>query len=713
MSSKEVRAAEQRLEAAGATVLFTSSVKSSRKGGTRIIFVCDACVSLLNPKKPKKMETTLFYIDLYDVSFESDTVTLKSKSAELSFYTEEADVRKALGETIRRQFGTKAVAKMGADKLTSKAYEFCPRGVLARFMGWALQNGLEVPLKTKQYVTEWISNGLGHVQIDEVSGIEKFLPAFLVAIENAKWISSLCIPRLRELDVYDACSKYLKERTHLCHICCQGPATSRFHDFCLAIEGNKHSYISGITLREAVLDEDKLSDLKAACLTKKVKAVGLIKCIKNSGLRGLMTNFLTSNLVSELAVLTLDGHPGLDFPKLVSMIPNLQVLSVANCDLEISAAFSELGRQRLSLKCINLSGNLCTQVPDVQSVDLPSSLRRVDLDHIDWGDDCLSSVLNDLLERDWENGLSLSLSEIRCSKDEWRKVKTVFSEAKYKTPIVSLSWNNNPLSSQFIRFLRKCKNLTTLYMNSCKKFGEYSSEFAGFVGTSTELKAVYLDSVGPELSEFFQSAKSAAALETIDVRNNSLAEEGLSDLASLIQHNDVVKFVAFDGSKVESVDSITEFIHKVSRAKQAVFVDFPSKDLNKLRARPETIADLKAQFAETAGKEDREWIEPFTIYRLVNDDSFPLWLSPELEQTLNQAVHIARDRSDDLSKKSTMQYSVKQSTRESKRNAYKKPIWKFPLPSVETIDVTGIIEDYQEQFSLKNLSHAVVHERKS
>ena len=657
------------------------------------------------------MEATLFYIDLESVSFESDTITLKSKSGELSFYTEDADVRKALGETIRRQFGTKAVTKMGADKLTSKSYEFCARGVLARFLGWVMQSGLELPPKTKQYVTEWISNGLAQINVDDVSGIEKFLPGFLLAIEHAKWITSLCLPRFRDVDVYDACAKFLKERAHVCHICCQGPATSRFHDFCLAIEGNKHSYVTAITLKEAALDDDKLNDLKAACLTRGVKAIGLIKCIKNSALRGLFTNFLTQNLVSELAVLTLDGHPGLGFATLATMIPNLQVLSVANCDIEISTAFSEIGRQRLGLKCINLSGNLCTQVPDVQSVELPSSLRRVDLAHIDWGDDCLSSLLSDLLDREWENGLSLSLSDIWCSKDEWRKVKTVLSEAKYKTPIVTLSWNQNPLSSQFIRFLRKCKHLSTLYMNGCKKFGEYSSEFAGFVGTSTELKAVYLDSVGPELSEFFQSAKSAAVLETIDVRNNGLADEGLEDLASLIQHSETVKYVAFDGSKIDSVDAINEFIHKVTRAKRPVFIDFPSKDLNKLRVHPNTIAELKTQFAEVMGRSESEWIEPFAVFRLVNDDSFPLWMSPELEEQLNQVVHISRDRSDEPSKRQTMQYSVKQAT--SKRKAYKKPIWKFPLPSVETIDVTGIIEDYQEQFSLKNLSHAVVHERKA
>jgi hypothetical protein len=234
----------------------------------------DCGAHILSPKSPPTIESSVFWVDLNTISVNSGLTRL---APGFEFYDPDRNARRIIGEAIQRQFPRRLCNVLQVSLLTSKEYKISNRGIFARFIAGAIQSQATLSQRTREFVIEWISSGNPIVAIDPTSSIDSFLESFLNAILPRKLFQSLIIPQLKHVDIYEISAKFPRQPRTIKHIGLCGPATPRFHDFCLAIESNKQSEITGITLKGARLGDSEIGDLITTCVKRKVTALGLIR----------------------------------------------------------------------------------------------------------------------------------------------------------------------------------------------------------------------------------------------------------------------------------------------------------------------------------------------------------------------------------------------------------------------------------------------------
>jgi hypothetical protein len=687
------------------TVLYSVMVRSSDKTSSKVLVIGDCGAHLISASGTPTIEATVFWTDLNTIAVNSGLVRLNT---DFAFCDSDRNVRRLIGEAIQRQSSKRMCGVLEVSSLTSTEFRVANRGLYARFMARVIESGAQLLPETREAVIEWISAGNQAIVIDPGSLLGVHLGAFLNAIAPSQTLQSLIIPPLEKVDIYDTSAKYLRQPVRIQHISLSGKATARFHDFCLAIESNNKLKVKALTLRDAKLSEEQIGDLKSACLIRKLTALGLINCFES--MESLLS-FLSPEVMEPLKILRLDGHKGVNFPALIGIATKVEVLSLADCNLQISDVIQNLGGATLGLGYLNISGNFGRGIPDL-TVKLPATLRRIDVNDIDWSNGALSGFLWGALDTRWPNGIVLSVSQIKCQPEEWVEVQTVFSQYRGKSGITQLSWNGNPLFPEFVRLLRHSPNLRHLYLNDCKRYAEVDDSFASYVGRAPRLRSLYLRGLRrrPELTGLFQECENAPALSTLDVRDNGIRDDGLIALESLLLKNPTLTMVAFDGSEVSSLGRLFKFGEHCRRVKRRIYIDFPSKDLRFLRATDEEVVELKRLFLQfTPHDPEDEWIEPFSIFRLVNTDSLPFYMSSGLARALHDPIELERSEEE-----SAVRPAVVGSSRLGKpRSEYAPPDWEFPLKLIDTIDISMHVKQYKESFSLQNLATAIANEKRA
>jgi hypothetical protein len=103
-----------------------------------------------------------------------------------------------------------------------------------------------------------------------------------------------------------------------------------------------------------------------------------------------------------------------------------------------------------------------------------------------------------------------------------------------------------------------------------------------------------------------------------------------------------------------------------------------------------------------------EWIEAFRIFRITNDDQFPLYMTRTLEKEIHRSIELERGEP-----APTVRQTGRLTTTAKPGDEFKRPDWTFPLAIIETIDIEAAVDGYRNCFSLENLATAIIEEKRS
>ena len=132
--------------------------------------------------------------------------------------------------------------------------------------------------------------------------------------------------------------------------------------------------------------------------------------------------FLSDYSISNLLQLSLNNTSGLNFYALFPAISKITFLSIENCSLDLNKTLGKLSKMKFdNLTALNLSKNQCKDPLQIEMI-LPNNLKILVLDSIEWGENCLTSLLKIINDNFHGRGLKLSMANTNTSKSEWMRL---------------------------------------------------------------------------------------------------------------------------------------------------------------------------------------------------------------------------------------------------------------------------------------------------
>lgn len=720
-----------------AFVLYSGAVtiEEKKRKKEKIIVISNYNILIFTNDKKQKLESSLYWFDIKNLSLEGDKLNLKFKESDIKIISKDLDtISNIVGELIQRMYSKITVDDIFQTQITSKKFNQTNLGIYSLFSAHLNKQDINLSSSVAQYMMEKLMVTSKNLIIDQREQADKFIEPLVEALNDTEIYGYLKIPNCSS-DVYKVFGDCITDTYKLHHIHIVHKATSKFQKFCSSLK-EKKAKIFGITLEEAELSQNNFCDLHDTAVQRKFNSLGLVHSVKHSNLTYMYDILLVADFTQRLQYLNLDYTPGLRLDILLPKLENVVVLSLAYCELQVSDVFDDLHSGNFSnLAYINLSGNQCSNDPLSANPEFPPHLKRIDMNDINWTAGTLTSFISTISKQNWRESLTLSVSQIAASDSEWESLEEFFKTyKKSQFNLKQLSFNSNRLSTPFFKFLKKCKQLKHLYINDCVNF---DASFSSLLEKSRSLITLYVQNADTDIVPLLPLMRN---LVTLDLRNNKIGDNGLTSLFKLIKKSDSLKYVAFDGSNIQTYEKLLYLREKCGNLDRPVFIDWPFDDLRSLKqmnlVNDEKIDSLKLIFSQMAKKED-VWHHLFEVYSLEQDDVFPTYFSKEVENMIDiDANNAVNDKSRHISSSgSDVSYSEdhKSKSRRKKRNrrssdesdsiddnqfkrkqkikVYMEPKWKFPYQSVDTIDVEPLVEELQKKYSMKNLSSKITNEK--
>ena len=379
------------------------------------------------------------------------------------------------------------------------------------------------------------------------------------------------------MNIYQCLASYLPELSSLKYLEITGPRDDGFDSFHHAII---NSSLLGISYSESDLSKLDLNLIHESVLNADIHCIEFHNAVSKEVSVDFYTEFLNPEMRRHIWSLNLDRTINIDISQLTDNFDRLCSLSLANCGIDISLVLSFIHKNHLNyLTYLNLSGNMCNQHFDTDSIHLPSSLTHIMVNEVSWAEKSLIKFFTVVLRLNVNYTpllLSLSIANAITLPNQWPLLFSFMKQqAKRPKPIGTtpsleiseicerqknlcikkLIWDGNPVDKHFFDFLNQNKNLETLSLNNC--FNEtledpitLLTKFIQSNDTITHLSVAGSKNayIGHKISSVLQSCKGKHNLLVLDVSFSKCGSNYLQYFLPLFEEgNNSLQTVILDG----------------------------------------------------------------------------------------------------------------------------------------------------------------------
>lgn len=455
-----------------------------------------------------------------------------------------------------------------------------------------------------------------------------YFEAFLTGVSIGEWCQCVHASNVMLKSVV----KYMEAKSSVIHLHLTNLLTEKWGKFCGRLAALKESQFKGWTLEDTELTDDELENL--AHSIDSFTSIGFINSLKNPA------TFFGAGPVDRLEFVRIERANPFALESVLPKLLSVKILSLADCQLELRDAFNAIFDSGLRcLRYINLSRNKCTVTP-LNERDCPSWIQRIDVDDIQWGRNCLLGFLHNVLNGKWEHGLHLSVSRFQSSDD----IDEVFQDAD-RHPLRGLSWNSNPITKYFIRYISKCDQLQSLFVNQC--FSQSSDLFEKFCDAVRDLPCLRVLSLTGSSDKSLKESLTTvldkitqSSIEMIDFGGHGVSPSFIEKIPDFCRANPRLTCVACDNNQVPSIDCFQAVINGIKALGRQLVFKYPENDIQALHeAKTIDNNDIKALKGQFNGVEvsddDVYWNRPFDIDQPTITDAFPEFITPELRASMD------------------------------------------------------------------------------
>lgn len=436
-----------------------------------------------------------------------------------------------------------------------------------------------------------------------------------------------------------------------------GRKEPKFMEFLSIFRSNEVSKLSAVTFSHSEFEPDDLPVLTKFIQETGANSIGFHNALDHSAESLLFTNILTPQICQNLRILNLDKTRNINLQKVLEVAQNVTLLSLANCNLQISDALSKFSTARFpNLRFLNLSSNPASVSPD-QNINIPPQLYSLMLNDIEWMGNSLPDTLQIIFRRGLEP-FKLSIARARTPNDAWPNVFKAFASTNYRS-LTAFTWDGNPIHKSIFSFLHANSFLDYLSMSGCfhHEIKDSVNDLCAFIDSTNSLKFLTIrgterNKLGGLTGALLRCVSRSPSILHLDISLNLIGDSGISALRTLLQTNRVIQVVVIDGGNPDNGQQFLETMNFAAQQQPRLNISYPVDDVNYLlehnkitqeqannllnafKRKPTLKQSKRGCLFETP--QNSIFLEPFSVFRHVQQDPFPTVLTDEqFELVLN------------------------------------------------------------------------------
>lgn len=577
------------------------------------------------------------YIDnSIKLKFEDKNVTLDSMNDILLAY---GSILHILYQILSKKELSKVLDK---DQIFEKKHK-SPLGPLNRIVQQHKIKGKTILPKNYETLRQILIFESPQIRLSDFESPEEFFPYLLDIIPLCSSVNSLYISNVSNLDIYEILSSNFLCISGLSFVEIDGRSNS-FSKF-LNSFSKTDTNICGLSFRNSRFSINDLKKLKLTLINKPVGSICFHSSFTEESMSYFHSTFFDSSFGIQFSSLVLDGTKNLDISLILKHCPNLFLLSLENCGLEIEDVFLEISNGLMrNIRALNVSGNKCSQFSQ-KPIQLPNSLISFVLNSIQWSDSCLQNCLKLIFNRN-DYGTKISLSKTKASENEWQRVFFDLSKSGFSA-LISLIWDSNPVDARLFSLLNKNKNVE--YLSICDCFSEKDSEeinwLSDFVSKAYCLKYLIVRGgskrIGKNCASIIRSVLNSASIIHFDISHNNISNPGLLLMRQFLQKQNSLEVLGFDGSNPQTPDSLIELLELASHHKNHLKISFPFDDFAELEKKKMMKTEefrnilikyqrphkMSTHFGKFIIPSHSIFFNPLLVFKIQNDISIPKYFT--------------------------------------------------------------------------------------
>ncbi|KAK8833968.1 hypothetical protein M9Y10_046103 [Tritrichomonas musculus] len=597
------------IEAMGCTIAYAGWVKkiNDNKGiSKRILFVTDAFITYVkNPKSPS-LSHSFCWSTLFKINVADNRIELIFKNVEkfnqFRFISQENQIiLRKIFDILLHMMTPNELAPLDLNRFPHPRISINPRGVLARFDQHLIRFGLNPhEVKFRSIFKHYLQSLKPDFFLEPFEHLFPVMKQVLYALIGSPNTKAFFFPEIKEkvqvYSLYRFIGYFAKLPTHVRFIQFQSPIISKISKIISSFSEKTSSEINGIGYSNVEMSEKDVERMKILIVAKPF--VSLRWCNINP-VTSIEDIYSEPKVQECLHYLALDNSKEINFDSLAPQLYNLSILSLERCDLDIVDVFEIIDLNNLtSLKMLNLSFNVARR-PFNSSINIPSSLHRIDISHVRFSNNVMANVIEVLITNKYENGIKFYCDRYYIADEKEAQV-TLDNFAQIETSnLIEFSWRKNKVSRSLIDFLSRSPDLIKLiFEDNIFNDGEHNliEELISIFPRLSNLTHLFLcggkkAKLGSDFNEnFLFGLEELPNLIYLDISNNGISDNGIDLISQTLSDLPLLSHITFDGSNITSFEPIKRLANSAIENHRKFYISYPEEDIEAL-SKSEKITD--------------------------------------------------------------------------------------------------------------------------
>lgn len=599
--------------------------------------------------RTKKLRQSESWIKLIQIEYRLNQISLAFESIEIIINTNRAEIMfYAVGHIMRQISNERKFSELGFATVENTGFP-----AIYRLTQTAKVRNIELPQRFVDAITNIAKFGQSTIDLGEISNYNQYIPQLFDVLPLMKFIDTI---KLTNYSKYPNFESYISNISTISNIEFIGKSDNTIVQLLSKLLKSRKIKIKSLSFENTDLSTEELGMISKICENLKITSIGLHNVSRNSDSSNfLSTKFLSPSLMKNITVVNLSGTKHLDIMKILPRIPNVFALSLANTGVEVSDIFEYISHSPLiRLKYLDISENLSTKQIKIDT-KLPPTIFCIIANKIKWCGDTFLQFMQMMVGKYPINGLKLSVSKAQV--ESWDRIFAFLKEVSSKT-LSGLNWDKNPLSSSLFEFLQKQPLLSYLSLRGC--FSESDSSFVSqlshFVEISPSLLYLCVRGTskrkmkGHSCGKLIRSVAKSNVIH-FDICQNSISDSGVINLRNLIEQDDKIEVLVFDGSEPMNPHEYTDMLKSALKAKSNLVISYPSEDIEELYRMSKISMDDKQHIFDMLARavkvredsfpipQNSPFIKPYTVFKYYSQPMFPKTLSDEQIELFKSVSH--------------------------------------------------------------------------
>ena len=433
-------------------------------------------------------------------------------------------------------------------------------------------------------------------KLNQIKSLINYLQIFLESLIFEPNIIKLIIPCNFISNSISLLTSFIKKNNTIQELYFEEQLSDDFHIFIQSLLSNPESQINLLSFKNCNFSLNQIQDLLTF-----IKNFSFETLILNSSLSYLIINPFILKIDSNpgflnLTTLVLDKTPGINIKILIESIKTIEILSIVECECDISELFLSLSKNlEIKLTYLNASKNLCNSIIS-NDIKLPLYLYKFNLTDISWDYETFLFVLRSILYHkpislDLTsncNGIDLQISKIRLPKGKWNDFFIEINNLISKN-LNKLIWDENLIHENFFNFLNKCKNLIGLSLSGCFNLNDpLFNNFLNFLKNNNILEILSLQGKKNkiislnDLINLISILKDNLTISRIDLSKNEIGPEILNHLLNLLLQNKNILILLFIKNNINNIENYISFFENLKKRRYPLKILWPTEEIQEM-----------------------------------------------------------------------------------------------------------------------------------